>query len=74
MIVVFNNSCYAAMRRLHLSFYPDDAAAKSGIFHGVNIPDSDYQELVTPFGGHGERVEDPKHLAGAIKDGLAAVA
>ena len=67
MIVVFNNSCYAAMRRLHLSFYPDDDAAKSGIFHGVNIPGSDYQELVTPFGGHGERVEDPKHLAGALR-------
>ena len=74
MIVVFNNSCYAAMRRLHLSFYPDDAAAKSGIFHGVNIPGPDYQELATPFGGHGERVEDPKRLAEAIKNGLAAVA
>ena len=54
MIVVFNNSCYAAMRRLHLSFYPDGDAAKSGIFHGANIPGSDCQELVTPFGGHGE--------------------
>ena len=74
MIVVFNNTSYAAMKRLHLSFYPDGDAAKSGIFHGVNIPGPDYQELVTPFGGHGERVEDPKRLAGAIKDGLAAVA
>ena len=74
MIVVFNNASYAAMKSLHLSFYPDGDAAKSGIFHGVHIPGPDYQELVTPFGGHGERVEDPKRLAGAIKDGLAAVA
>ena len=74
MIVVFNNSSYAAMKRLHLSFYPDGDAAKSGIAHGVNIPGLDYQELVTPFGGHGERVEDPKRLAEAIKNGLAAVA
>ncbi|MCI0897284.1 MAG: thiamine pyrophosphate-binding protein [Chloroflexi bacterium] len=74
MIVVFNNSSYAAMKRLHLSFYPDGDAAKSGIFHGVDIPGPDYQELVSPFGGHGEKVEDPKRLAGAIKDGLAAVA
>jgi thiamine pyrophosphate-dependent acetolactate synthase large subunit-like protein len=74
MIVVFNNSSYAAMKRLHLSFYPDGDAAKSGISHGVNIPGLDYQELVTPFGGHGERVEDPKRLSGAIKNGLAAVA
>ncbi|MCH7842241.1 MAG: thiamine pyrophosphate-binding protein [Chloroflexi bacterium] len=74
MIVVFNNSSYAAMKRLHLSFYPDGDAAKSGIFHGVDIPGPDYQELASPFGGHGEKVEDPKRLAGAIKDGLAAVA
>ena len=74
MIVVFNNSSYAAMKRLHLSFYPDGDAAKSGIFHGVDIPGPDYQELASPFGGHGEKVEDPKRLAGAIKEGLAAVA
>ena len=74
MIVVFNNTSYAAMKRLHLSFYPDGDAAKTGIFHGVDIPGPDYQGLAAPFGGHGERVEDPKRLAGAIKDGLAAVA
>ena len=62
------------MKRLHLSLYPDGDAGKSGIFHGVNIPGPDYQELATPFGGHGERVEDPKRLAEAIKNGLAAVA
>jgi acetolactate synthase-1/2/3 large subunit len=74
MIVVFNNTSYAAMKRLHLSFYPDGDAAKSGIFHGVDIPGPDYQDLASPFGGHGERVEDPKRLAGAIKDAQAAVA
>ncbi len=74
MIVVFNNTSYAAMKRTHLSFYPDGVAAKSSIFHGVDIPGPDYQELVSPFGGHGERVEDPKRLQGAIQDGLAAVA
>lgn len=74
LIVVFNNTSYAAMKRLHLSFYPDGDAAKSGIFHGVDIPGPDYQELTSPFGGHGERVEDPKRLAGAIKDAQAAVA
>ena len=73
MIVVFNNAGYASMKSLHLSFYPDGDAAKSGIFHGVDIPGPDYQQLASPFGGHGERVEDPKRLHGAIKDGLAAV-
>jgi pyruvate dehydrogenase (quinone) len=74
MIVVFNNTSYAAMKRLHLSFYPEGDAAKSGIFHGVDIPGPDYQQLVSPFGGHGERVEDPKRLPGAIKDAQVAVA
>ena len=73
MIVVFNNASYAAMKNLHLSFYPDGDAAKSGIFHGVEIPGPDYQQLASPFGGHGERVEDPQRLHGAIKDGLTAV-
>ena len=40
----------------------------------MNLPGPNYQELVTPFGSHGERVGDPKRLAGAIKNGLAAVA
>ena len=40
----------------------------------MNIPGSDYQELLTPFCGHGQRVEDPKRLAEAIKNGSAAVA
>ena len=40
----------------------------------MNIPGPDYQELATPSGGHGERVEDPKRLAEAIKNGSAAVA
>ena len=39
----------------------------------MNIPGPDYQALATPFGGRRERVEDPKRLAEAIKNGLAAV-
>ncbi len=73
LIVVFNNASYAAMKSLHLSFYPEGAAAQSGIFHGVDIPGPNYAELAAPFGGYGERVDNPDRLEGAIKDGLAAV-
>jgi acetolactate synthase-1/2/3 large subunit len=73
LIVVFNNASYAAMKSLHLSFYPEGAAAQSGIFHGVDIPGPNYAELAAPFGGYGERVEDPRRLKSAIEDGLAAV-
>lgn len=74
LIVVFNNASYAAMKSLHLSFYPEGTAAQSGIFHGVDIPGPDYAELARPFGGHGERVEDPGRLRGALAEAQAAVA
>ena len=73
LIVVFNNASYAAMKSLHLSFYPGGTAAQSGIFHGVDIPGPDYAELARPFGGHGERVEDPGRLRGALEEAQAAV-
>ena len=73
LIVVFNNASYAAMKSLHLSFYPEGTAAQSGIFHGVDIPGPDYAELARPFGGHGERVEDPGRLRGALEEAQAAV-
>ena len=73
LIIVFNNASYAAMKSLHLAFYPDGAAAQSGIFHGVDIPGPDYAELVRPFGGHGERVTAPQRLRGALAEAQAAV-
>ena len=73
LIVVFNNASYAAMKSLHLSFYPQGTAVESGIFHGVDIPGPDYSELAKPFGGHGERVEQPARLKGALEEAQAAV-
>jgi acetolactate synthase-1/2/3 large subunit len=73
MIVVFNNGKYAAMQSSHLQFFPDGVAARTGIHHGVDIPGPNYAELVAPFGGHGERVEDPAELKPALERALAAV-
>ena len=73
LIVVFNNASYAAMKSLHHSFYPDGTAMQTGIYHGVDIPGPDYSDLARPFGGHGERVEDPARLAGALLEAQAAV-
>ena len=39
----------------------------------MNIPGPDYSELARPFGGHGERVEDPTRLRGALEEAQAAV-
>ena len=73
LIVVFNNASYAAMKSLHHSFYPEGTAVQTGIYHGVDIPGPEYSELAKPFGGHGERVEDPSRLKGALLEAQAAV-
>ncbi len=73
LTVVFNNGNYEAMRSNHLHYYPEGDAASSGIFHGVHIPGPDYAKLVAPFGGHGERVDDPTQLVPALRNALAAV-
>ncbi len=73
LTIVFNNGNYEAMRGNHLSYYPDGDAAKAGLWHGVHIPGPDYPGLVTPFGGYGERVEEPAQLHQALRNGLEAV-
>lgn len=73
LTVVFNNGNYEAMRRNHLHYYPDGDAARSGIYHGVHIPGPNYAQLVEPFGGYGEKVEDPAQLKQALQNGLNAV-
>ena len=61
------------MKKSHLQFYPQGAAATSGVFHGVDIAGPNYAQLVEPFGGYGERVEDPGKLKSALQNGLEAV-
>ena len=73
LIVVFNNGNYSAMKGSHLDFYPQGVAASTGMFHGVNISGPDYSTLIQPFGGHGERVEDPAAVKPALERALAAV-
>lgn len=73
LIVVFNNGNYSAMKGSHLDFYPEGVAANTGIYHGVNITGPDYSTLLQPFGGHGERVEDPAEVKPALERALAAV-
>jgi acetolactate synthase-1/2/3 large subunit len=73
LIVLFNNGSYSAMKGSHLDFYPGGIADTSGVFHGTDISGFDYPQLVEPFGGYGERIEDPKDLKPALQRGLAAV-
>lgn len=73
LIIVFNNQAYEAMRGNHQRYYPDGYAATNDLWHGVHIDGPDYAEFGKPYGFHGERVEDPARLKGALTDALAAV-
>jgi acetolactate synthase-1/2/3 large subunit len=73
LTIVFNNGNYEAMRRNHLHYYPSGDSAKSDIWYGVHIPGPNYAQLVEPFGGYGERVEDPTKLKQALQNALDAL-
>ena len=72
LVVVVNNTGYSAMAKEHRAFYPDGVAAEHDLFYGRMITDLDYAELVRPFDGFGQRVDDPAALPAALEAGLAA--
>lgn len=72
LIIVFNNGKYAAMQGGYKRLYPDGVSISNDLYHGVHINGPDYAELVKPFGGYGQRVEDPAELPDALRAGLAA--
>lgn len=73
MIVICNNKKYSAMQRNHTEYYPKGAAVQHDLWHGVHIDGPEYSELGKPFGFHGQRVEKPGELVGALKAGLASI-
>lgn len=73
LIVIFNNSKYAAMQGMHLQMYPQGIAVDTDVFHGTHINAPDFTKIAEAFGAYGERVEDPKQLQQALKNGLKAL-
>ena len=71
MTVLFNNQGYEAMRGNHLAYYPDGVAARSDVWHGVDIPGPDYAKLVDPFRRLWRAGGGPcSQLAQALRNGL----
>ncbi len=73
LIVIFNNKGYMAMQKGHVHHYPDGAAESAHMHLGSKLNGPDYAELGSHFGLHGERVEDPAKLKGAVQTALKKV-
>jgi acetolactate synthase-1/2/3 large subunit len=74
LTVIFNNQRWEAVKRSVLGLYPDGRAKSTGRFPLSELtPSPRFEEIVKAVDGHGERVERPGDVAGAIKRGLAAV-
>jgi acetolactate synthase-1/2/3 large subunit len=73
LVVVFNNRGYQQMRKGHLNHYPEGIARDHALFHGVDIPDFNYEEFAPQFGFYSRRVERPNELPSAFKGALQAM-
>jgi acetolactate synthase-1/2/3 large subunit len=74
LTVIFNNAAWEAVERATRSVHPDGWAATTGSFPLSGLsPAPHYEEIVRGFDGHGERVEDPGELPGALRRALRAV-
>jgi acetolactate synthase I/II/III large subunit len=74
LTVVFNNRSYASMKGGIEKFYPEGWSAQTGVYHGAGIaPAPDYAGLGALFGGHGERVTDPRAVGAAVRRAIEAV-
>jgi acetolactate synthase-1/2/3 large subunit len=73
LIIVFNNRGYRAMKRNHLSYYPDGVSAENKNFLGETIHGPNFGELAKPFGGVGFRVEQAVDLKPTLQSAMKAV-
>ncbi len=70
--VIFNNTKYAAMQRMHQKMYPKGIAVDTDVFYGTHINAPDFTKVAEAFGAYGERVEKPEQVKQALKNGLKA--
>ena len=74
LTVIFNNAAWEAVERATRSVHPSGWAATTAAFPLTGLsPSAHYEEIVRSFGGHGERVENPAELPGALRRALGVV-
>jgi acetolactate synthase-1/2/3 large subunit len=74
LFVVFNNRAWNAVKRSVRSHAPQGWSARTGLMPLSDLdPSPDYELICQASGGHGERVDDPAALPGALQRALRAV-
>jgi acetolactate synthase-1/2/3 large subunit len=74
LVLICNNSKYAAMQYYHDKFYPSGMASAAKDYYGVNIKDVKYEEAAAIVGGYARRVETPAELGTALDEARRALA
>jgi acetolactate synthase-1/2/3 large subunit len=74
LFVVMNNAMWGAVERSTLAMYRDGLASRSNEPPFVRLGKLPaFEEICKAAGGHGERVEDPAELPGALERAMSIV-
>ncbi len=74
LVVIYNNTLYGAVRRATLDMFAEGVASEAdGRLLAELGPAPEFERIVEAHGGHGERVEHPAALPGALRRAAAAV-
>jgi acetolactate synthase-1/2/3 large subunit len=70
MTVIYNNSCYAAMKG-HQRYYPQGHSVTQNQYYGVGCgPTPTYAKLVEAYNGYSETIENPVELPDTLNQGI----
>ncbi len=73
LTVIYNNALYGAVRRATLDMYGRGMAAEGDGRLLADLPAPAFEKIVAAHDGHGERVDRPGDLPGALERAVAAV-
>ena len=74
LTIVLDNGGWQAVKEAVLRVYPDGAAARGNEFQArLQGQQRHFEQVAQAFGAHGERVNEPGQVAGALSRALAAL-
>jgi acetolactate synthase I/II/III large subunit len=73
LTVIYNNALYGAVRAATLDMYARGSASETDGRFLADLPAPSFEKIVEAHGGHGEKVERPGDLPGALQRAVGAV-